>query len=128
MKSSLQREAAGLARYGVVGGVNTIISFAVYAGLIKLTSLPFWAANAFGMAVSIAAGFVLASRFVFGGRLTPLTLLKYTVAILSQLAVSTLVIGACVRLGLSELVGWVIALPPSIAWSFGLQRWWVFRG
>lgn len=127
MTMTIHREAARLARYGIVGGINTLVSFAVYASLVQLTAMPFWVANALGMGVSILAGFFLASRYVFGGRLTPLALIKYAAAILSQLAISTAVIAVCVRLGLGELTGWIVALPPSIAWSFALQRWWVFR-
>lgn len=116
-------------RYVIAGLINTFISFLVYAVCVELTPLPFWAANFCAMIAGIICGFFLARHYVFAVSDNPpfKTLPKYVLTIGLQFIVSTALIAAFRKLGLSDILSYIACLPFIIALSFGLQKTWVFQ-
>ena len=123
-----QAELARLVRYGVVGGINTLVSFAGYSVLVLAAATPYWAANAAGTGLSVLVGYGLSSRFVFRAAPRARDAGRYAATIGAQLAFSTLLIGVLLRVGVGEVAAWVLVLPPAVGLSFALQRCWVFGG
>jgi putative flippase GtrA len=127
------RETVGLvARFGLVGLVNTAVGFAVVVLLDPVLGLPPALANAASYAVGITVGFLLSRGFVFRSRTgLSITGIRYLIAaggafLLNQgvlrLAGSALGAGPA-----HHIVAQLAAMAVYSTAFFFLCRLWVFR-
>jgi putative flippase GtrA len=127
------REAVGLiARFGLVGLVNTAIGFAVVLLLDPILGVPPALANAASYAVGITVGFLLSRNFVFRSRAgLSATGLRYLIAALGAFALNQLVLrlaGLALGAGSAQhIAAQLSAIAVYSAVFFLLCRLWVFR-
>ncbi len=127
------RETVGLiARFGLVGLVNTAIGFAVVVLLDPILGLPPALANAASYAVGITVGFLLSRGFVFRSRTElPATGLRYGVAALGAFALNQAVLhvaGLALGGGAAQhIAAQLVAMAIYSVSFFLLCRLWVFR-
>jgi putative flippase GtrA len=114
-------------RFALVGVANTIVSFAIYAGLLALGVWYLIAAVA-AYVGGLANGYTLNRRWTFSvGRMRAATLARYTVVQVTGLLLSLAILTALVELaGIPELLAQVLSWPPVIAYSFVATRSWAF--
>ncbi|MBU1289345.1 MAG: GtrA family protein [Alphaproteobacteria bacterium] len=117
-----------LIRYVLAGLFNTCVAFVVYYASVRWLMAPAWLGNLAGMVMSILSGFLLSKYFVFnhGARTSYQIVLKYLLTYGAQYVVGTSVIYVFMRLGLSAIEAYIVAVPCMVAVSFFLQRYWVF--
>jgi putative flippase GtrA len=127
------RELLGLvARFGLVGLVNTVIGFAVVVLLDPVMGLPPALANAASYAVGISVGFFLSRRFVFRSRAgLSATGLRYLIAALGAFALNQAVLrtaGFVLGAGaVQHIAAQLAAMAVYSAAFFFVCRLWVFR-
>jgi putative flippase GtrA len=112
-------------RFGVIGALNTGLSFGCYLVLLAL-GLPFALANLLALLLGIVVSFRTQGRWVFGSndwsrmrRFAPVWLVLYLLNIAG--------IAGLMRLGLTPAWAGLVALPFVVVLSYLLQRRWVFR-
>jgi putative flippase GtrA len=127
------RETVGLiARFGLVGLVNTAVGFAVAVLLDPVLGLPPALANAASYACGISVGFVLSRRFVFRSR-AGLSAAgpRYLLAAVGAFALNQAVLratGLALGAGLFQHIAAQVAAMASYSIAFFvLCRLWVFR-
>lgn len=114
-----------LLRFLLVGGLNTLFSYAIYAGLIFLGA-HFSLANLAALVLGILFSFKTQGRLVFrnpDNRLIGRFFLAWSLIYLATIGV----IGLGIRLGLSSYIAGLAALPFSTVLSYGAQKYFVFR-
>jgi len=115
-------EMALLIRFGLVGLLNTVFGYGIYALFILAG---FWpgAALVLGMLAGAAFNFQTARRLVFRsqGRLA-----RFIASYALILALNWILLRLLLHGGLSELVGQAVLALPMAAFSFWLQRRFVF--
>ena len=119
------RGARELFLFGVVGGLNTLASYAVYAGGLYVGLSYPWA-SVLSMVASICIGFKAQGRFVFlntDARRVLRYIAMWCVLMLVYLTVVTL----SVRFGVSEYIGGLLAIPPVMVVSYLAQKYFVFK-
>jgi putative flippase GtrA len=127
------RETVGLiARFGLVGLINTAIGFAVVVLLDPILGISPALANAASYAVGITVGFLLSRGFVFRSRAgLSATGLRYLIAALGAFALNQLVLRlAGLALGAGSAQHIAAQLSAMAVYSvafFLLCRLWVFR-
>jgi putative flippase GtrA len=127
------RETIGLiARFGLVGLVNTAVGFAVVVLLDPVMGLPPALANAASYAVGISVGFLLSRGFVFRSRAgLSATGLRYLIAALGAFVLNQAVLRAAgLALGAGSIQHIAAQLAAMAVYStafFFLCRLWVFR-
>lgn len=127
------REAVGLiARFGLVGLVNTAIGFAVVLLLDPILGVPPALANAASYAVGITVGFLLSRNFVFRSRAgLSATGLRYLIAALGAFALNQLVLrlaGLALGAGsVQHIAAQLSAMAVYSAVFFVVCRLWVFK-
>jgi putative flippase GtrA len=124
--------AARVARFLVVGGLNTAFCYALFRVFLRaLGGRPEAAGLAQGVAygVGVAVSYAVNRRWTFQsggahGRALP----RFVAAQLSTLALSTVVIQLAVTAGgLAPTPAWVLATAFTTAANFVTQQYWVFR-
>ena len=112
-------------RFLVVGGLNTLVGYAIFAALILL-GLPTAAAAIVGTVLGLLFNFVSTGGVVFqnrAGRLLP----KFVAVYVVQMGINVAALHALETVGLHPLVaGAVVLLPLAIFTYFALRRF-VFR-
>lgn len=127
------RETVGLiARFGLVGVINTAFGFAVVVLLDPVLGVPPALANAASYAVGITVGFVLSRNFVFRSRAgLSATGLRYLIAALGAFALNQLVLrlaGLALGAGsIQHIAAQLSAMAVYSAVFFLVCRLWVFR-
>jgi putative flippase GtrA len=127
------RETVGLiARFGLVGLINTAVGFAVAVLLDPVLGLPPALANAASYACGISVGFVLSRRFVFRSHAgLSATGLRYLVAALGAFVLNQAVLRAAgLALGagsIQHIAAQLVAMASYSTAFFFLCRLWVFR-
>jgi putative flippase GtrA len=127
------RETVGLiARFGLVGLINTAVGFAVVVLLDAGLGLPPALANAASYACGISVGFVLSRRFVFRSRAgLSAAGLRYLIAALGAFLLNQAVLrAASLALGAGAIQHIAAQLAAMASYSvafFLLCRLWVFR-
>lgn len=116
-------------RYAVVGVSNTVISMAVYAGLLAL-GVGYVAAVVVAYLAGIANGYTLNRRWTFvAGSFSVGSLSRYTTVqatgLLLSVGLTTLFVE---RLGVPALPALVLSWPLVIAVTFTATRLWAFGG
>jgi putative flippase GtrA len=116
-----------LARYGLVGATNTVLTLAAYAALVALGT-PAPLAAAIGWAVGAVNGYVLNRRWTFGSSLRGMRpAARYAAVALVGAALDASAVAVLVgHEGLPRLTGEIAILPVVTALTFVLCRRWVF--
>ncbi len=113
-----------LVRFLVVGGVNTVFGYSIFA-ITYLLSDSYIAALIVSVLIGVTFNFFSIGSVVFrnlAGRRFVLFCLNYAVAF----AANYLMLEALVAVGMNPLVAQVICLPPFITISYGLNARFVF--
>lgn len=125
MRILKQPAMAQFIRYGLVGVINTGISYGIYV-LLLYVGLNYALANFGSLVLGIGVSFFSQGRFVFGnssiGRLPRFVLLWGTLYL-----VNIGLIALFLRLGINAYLGGALALVPITLLSFVCQRYLVFR-
>lgn len=112
-------------RFLLVGGVNTIVGYALFA-LFTWMGLPYPAAIAVATVLGVLFNYQTTGRIVFSGpgrgRLWRFFAVYGVVYVLNVAAVSALL-----RTGMNVYLANALAIPPLVVASFLLQRSFVFR-
>jgi len=129
-KRKVWQTAAQMARFGVVGVLNNVISLAVYYLVIHFRPDWYLFGNALGFFVSTLNAYLCNSRFVFrdrGGR-SGKQLLKTYGAYTLSLGVSTLLLYLLVDiLHVSSKLAPLCALMVTVPMNYLMNRFWVYR-
>ncbi|GGF58982.1 hypothetical protein GCM10007301_18360 [Azorhizobium oxalatiphilum] len=114
-----------IVRYVVVGGLNTLFGFAVYA-VLALTSLPTWLILILANVAAISFNFATTGGIVFRdlkAQRIPRFLITYGIIFLTYL---TLIEGLSPLVG-GRIVAMAIVVLPVSALNYGLQMLFVFN-
>jgi putative flippase GtrA len=112
-------------RFVLVGGINTLFSYLVYAALLYL-GLPYVAANFGAMLLGVMFSFRTQGWLVFGntsGRL----IFRFAACWCLIFLVNIAIIWSLIRLGLNAYLSGAFALLPVTVISYLVQRFLVFR-
>lgn len=115
-----------LVRFALVGGLNTLFSYAVYAVLLYL-GLPFAVANFGAMALGILFSFRTQGALVFRNRDRKL-LLRFACCWVLIYLFNIGLIAVLVRAGLNAYTAGALALLPVTLLSYVVQKLLVFGG
>jgi putative flippase GtrA len=120
---------AQFVKFGIVGVSNTVLSFAVYALLLKVFGVWYVAASGIGFAVGAVNGFLLNRRWTFkehvGDALTPV---RWAVVQSCGLAMNLGLVYVFVSdVGLDKLIGQACATAIVTVLAFFANRAWTFR-
>lgn len=114
-----------LLRFVLVGGFNTCLGYTLYS-LLLLTGLGVALSNLVGLCLSLAFGFSLQGRFVFGER--SLSRLPIYIAVwIFIYVVHTVLLYAFISFGTSAHLAGAIAAPPIAILSYLVQKRFVFN-
>ena len=108
----------------IVGGVNTLVGYGIFAALILL-GLPTAAAVVLGTVLGVLFNFLSTGSVVFrnsAGNLLPRFLAVYAV----QMGLNLVALTALERAGIHPLVGGALLLPPLAIFSYIAMRRFVF--
>ena len=115
------------ARFLVVGGANTAISFVVYRVLLA-AGMPYVAAALLAFAVGALNGYVFNRRWTFAARDTNRARVLYVVLQALGAATTSLLTALFVSLGVGEGIAYLAAVPPVTVALFLANRFVTFRG
>ena len=112
-------------RFLVVGTINTLVSYSIYAGFL-FAGLSYQLANLLALIIGILFSFKTQGRLVFkntDNRLFGRFLLSWVLIYLGTITL----IGRIIALGFDAYSAGALALPFSIALSYLMQKYYVFR-
>lgn len=116
-----------LIRFGLVGGVNTVVTYGVYAGIILL-GVHYNSALACEYVVGIILGYFLNRIWTFSDRVhLEHPFKKYLATYAGVFLINLVFLNALVWLSFHPLPGQVVALGLATLASYMLQRNWVFK-
>ena len=116
------------ARFAMVGGIATLIQYAVLLALVQLAGLnPVWA-SAIGYALSAVLNYLMNYRYTFRsqahhGRAA----LKFVTIAGLGLLLNSLVMAGLIRADAHYLAAQVVATAVVLLWNFFGARYWTFR-
>lgn len=114
-----------IVRFLLVGMINTAFSYAIYAGFLYL-GLSYQIANLIALVLGILFSFKTQGRLVFkntDNRLFGRFLLSWVLIYLGTITL----IGRIIAFGFDAYTAGALALPFSIALSYLMQKYYVFR-
>ena len=114
-------------RFGLVGVINTVITFVIYNLLSGLNEPLAWV---IGYAVGIAFGLFAHARFSFGQKRRPdiMQTIRFIIINLISLGVSTLIISLMTkRFGINRFWSGIAGTAVSVVINFFGSRMFVFR-
>lgn len=117
-------------KFGLVGGMNTLVDYAVFAALTQLLGVYFVIAQIISYACGLANSYFFNSKWTFkaDGERNLNVLARFVVVNLAALGVSIGILALCKQLGLSnELLAKLVAIPFSLAVNFIGNRLFVFK-
>jgi len=114
-----------LARFVVVGVLNTAFSYLFYAALV-LAHIDYRLALTICSVVAVVWNFNTTGRLVFGNRRQAL-IFKFIIGYGAIYLINLGLLIMLARLGIGELARQAVALPVVVVLSFMLNRGWVFR-
>lgn len=112
----------------MVGGIATLIQYAVLLAFVQLAGLdPVWA-SAIGYAMSAVFNYLMNYRYTFGSsaRHGPAAL-KFAIIAGFGLLLNSLVLAGLMHLDAHYLVAQVLATVVVLMWNFWGSRYWTFR-
>jgi putative flippase GtrA len=118
-------EARRFLTFLVVGGINTLVGYSIYAALILL-GVPTAAAAIIGTILSVLFNFVSTGGVVFknqAARLLP----RFVAVYIVQMGLNVAALHVLVRAGLHPLVAGAVVLPPLAVYTYFALRRFVFR-
>jgi putative flippase GtrA len=118
-------DLATLQRFAGVGLVTTVLDIAMFAALTA-AALPPALANVTSYSCGIALSYALNRRWTFGERASLAQALKFVVAMLSGLALSTLLLVILTSI-MPPLAAKAATVPIVFLWNYHSSRQWVFR-
>lgn len=116
-------------KFGFVGMSNTLISFAIYYGLIYL-NVNYMVANAFGYSISSIWGYILNKKWVFNKNMekTLPSIIKYYTIYGSSFLVNLVCMYIFVEiLNISTIVAPILTMVITIPYNFILNKLWAFK-
>jgi putative flippase GtrA len=113
-------------RFLVVGGVNTLFGYAVFATLV-LAGMPPMPALVITYVVGVLFNFFTTRRFVFSARGHPAALLRFVVAYVVIYFFNLGLYSLVERAGATPLVAQALCVPVVAVFSFLLFKFQVFR-
>lgn len=114
-------------RFLVMGGVNTLVAYAIY--LLLLNWMRYEIAYTIGYAVGIAMAYALSAAFVFRQPLRKRSAVRFPLVYVAQFLVSLLLLRFAVEiLHLPEWLALGFAVVLTIPVTFVLSRWVVRAG
>lgn len=120
-------------RFGVAGGGNTVLTFAVYALLVRV-GVAYPVANAAGWVTGLICGYLLGKLFVFRDRRVAVhrssaQFLAFAGVYVASFLLSTAMLAALVESGLSSpVIAQVFVIPLVATFNFVASRRVVFNG
>lgn len=112
-------------RFGLIGAVNTSISYGIYALLLYM-GLNYALANLGSLILGIGVSFFSQGRFVFGN--ASIDRLPHFILLWGSLYLVNIgLIALFMRFGINAYLGGALALVPITLLSFVCQRYLVFR-
>jgi putative flippase GtrA len=114
-----------LVRFVLIGVLNTAFGFAIYA-IATFGGLSPALALACSLVCGVVFNFFTTGRLVFGRRAAS-TFPKFVAAYIAVYVVNLVLLSWIISLGFDQLVAQAIALPPTVAFTFVLMKFAVFR-
>jgi len=114
-----------LIRFVLVGGVNTLLGFCLYA-IFLFFGLNYNLANFLALAVSVIFGFFAQRTFVFGSR-NRFLFLRFVLAWIAMYFINVAAIGQLILYGFDAYASGAIIVIPGAILSYFLQKFYVFR-
>jgi putative flippase GtrA len=117
----MKKIAGELCGFLVVGGVNTVVTYALFLVLVRYTH--YWTAYTIAFVVGIALSYVLNALFVFTGRHSTGAMFKFSFVYVFQYLYGSLALVAIVEgLGIGKPVAMLIVIATSVLVTFVLVR------
>ena len=114
-------------RFLVVGGINTVFGYSLYAFLIWI-GLPIEAAVLISTVLGVLFNFVSYGRLAFGGVLSGMTLARFIANYTALYFLNVWLLKLVVRAGYSAYLAAILLMPVTIIITFVSLRLFVFRG
>lgn len=118
-------ETRRFARFLIVGTINTLFGYGVFAALIT-AGLESALALALATIAGVIFNYFTTGKLVFansGAAMLPRFILAYVISYSANLAM----LKGLEQAGFDTLVAQALCLPPTVLLSFALLRWFVFR-
>lgn len=112
-------------KFVLVGILNTGFSYGLYAGFVAL-GINYQLANFIGFVISLLFSFKMQGSFVFKNNDNQL-LVRFALSWVLIYSVVTILIGGFVKYGFNAYLAGALALPFSVASSYIVQKYYVFR-
>ncbi|WP_312645344.1 GtrA family protein [Hydrogenoanaerobacterium sp.] len=119
-------------KFGITGGINTVIDFVVYTVLITLFSVNLYAAQVVGYACGTLNSYIVNRSWTFRSKSKFFSreLIKFIVVNLITLAISLVAMYFLQQwfMGINKIVLKLPVVAVTIVVNFVLSKLWVFRG
>lgn len=118
-----------LIKFGLVGVLNTVITFLVYNVLLKL-GMVYWAANAIGYVAGVANSYVWNKNWVFGakGEKDEALIIKFIIVNLISFAVNSGVLWFCIHYVTdNKTLAQLPAIVAGMGVNYILNKIWTFK-
>ena len=118
-------ETRRFARFLIVGTINTLFGYGVFAAVIT-AGLESALALALATIAGVIFNYFTTGKLVFansGAAMLPRFIIAYVVSYAANLAM----LKGLERAGFDTLIAQALCLPPTVLLSFALLRWFVFR-
>lgn len=113
-----------LLRFATVGAITTALDFVLFLVLVPLTGIPA-VANLLSYSCGIAVSYALNSAWTFRVGRDPASAVRFTLATLAGLALSTLLVALLV-LVMWPFLAKILSVPVVFAWNYLAVKYWVF--
>jgi putative flippase GtrA len=114
-------------KFVVVGASNTLISFVVYIGLLRI-GVPYLGAGAFAFMIGAINGYVLNSRWTFGSADAWKARVRYVVVQIGGLALTSVLLWNLVSVAaIGRVVAYALVIPAVTVATFAANRGWAFK-
>jgi len=118
-------------KFGLVGGINTVLDFGVYLALTRWLDLHYLVANLVAFILAASSSFILNKYWTFrDNRLAGLTFqyLKFLIVSTVGAALTELTLFALVHFaGWPDIVAKIMAIGVVMFWNFFANKHWTFR-
>ena len=118
-------DLTAILRFGSVGLLTTAVDIGVFSGLTQLM-LPVLPANVTSYSLGITTSYALNRRFTFKADPDRLQALKFAIAMLAGLILSTCLV-LLLNLFLPVVAAKLASVPIIFAWNYLTARLWVFK-
>ncbi len=130
MKALNKDELFRIIKFGLVGGLNTLVDRGIFALLVGLAGLHFVPAKCISYAAGLLNSYALNSRWTFkkDGERSPRVIVKFVIVNFIALGVNLGAIALLKAMGMrSEILADCFAIPLSLAVNFLGNRLFVFK-